>query len=131
MKKGDGAMLLIFVVLLAAALFAYAYVRGAPVPAGRRVTVSVNGQIVDILYLDKIKEPLQRVYKSAAGFNRVYVDSDGAAVVEADCPDQYCVRTGRISTPGISSICLPNRFILRISNRDNSGIDSELDGGTY
>lgn len=131
MKKGDSVMLAIFVMLLASALFAYAYLRVAPAKEGRIVTVSMNGQIIETLRLDEIEEPFRRVYKSAAGFNTVYVDKEGAAVVEADCQDQHCVRTGRISTLGVSSICLPHRFILRISDPDGSSPDSELDGGTY
>lgn len=122
-------MLVISATLLAAALFTYVYGHVAPVQAGLTATVSVNGKVVDTIYLDQIKPaaPFWGVYEGPAGFNTVYADSDGAAVAESDCPDQYCVRTGRISTQGASSVCLPHRFILRISGRDNSG----LDGGTY
>ena len=38
----------------------------------------------------------------------------GAAFVESGCPDQVCVRTGRLTSPGQSAVCLPQRIVLRI-----------------
>lgn len=121
-------MFVIFVLLLAAT-FSMCYVRrsAAPVPAGRIATVSVDGKVVDTLYIDELKEPFNRVYEIGEGFNTVYADSEGAAVIEADCRDRYCTRTGKISRPGSSSVCLPHRFVLRIIGWKQD----ELDGGTY
>lgn len=127
MKKGDRAMLAIFALLLAAALAAYAYRRAAPVPGGLVATVSINGHVVDTLSLDGTGQPVRRVYASVGGFNTVYADGNGAAVVEADCPDRLCVKSGPINRPGSSVICLPHRFILRVEGAAEDG----LDGGTY
>lgn len=120
-------MLLIFAALSAAALALFINGRVAAVPPGRIVTVTINGGIVDTLRLDEIKEPVKRVYGNAAGFNIIYADSGGAYVAEADCPDQSCVRRGRISRPGDDAVCLPHRFILRVTGSGEGG----LDGGTY
>lgn len=126
MKKGDRVMLAIFALLLAASLAAYLYRRAAPVPAGLVATVSINGHVVDTLRLDGAG-PVRRVYEACGGFNTVYADENGAAVVEADCPDHLCVKSGPINRLDSSVICLPHRFILRV---EGGGAD-ELDGGTY
>lgn len=127
MKKGDMVMLAVSAFLLAAALAGYLYRRAVPAPAGLTATVSINGRVVDTLRLDGAGLPVRRVYEAGGGFNTVYADENGAAVVEADCPDQRCVRSGPINRPGGSVICLPHRFVLRI---EGAG-DDELDGGTY
>lgn len=127
MKKGDRVMLAIFALLLAVSLAAYLYRRAAPVPAGLVATVSINGHVVDTLRLDGAGQPVRRVYEACGGFNTVYADENGVAVVEADCPDHLCVKSGPINRPGSSVICLPHRFILRV---EGGGAD-ELDGGTY
>lgn len=44
----------------------------------------------------------------------VSVDSSGARITHSDCPDQICVRTGKISEAGQSAVCVPLRAILRI-----------------
>lgn len=120
-------MLAVFALLLAASLAAYVYRRSAPAPAGLVATVSINGKVVDTLYLGDTQQPVRRVYETAGGFNTICADSGGAAVCEADCPDQHCVRAGRINKPGGSVICLPHRFILRMEGAEAGG----LDGGTY
>ena len=33
---------------------------------------------------------------------------------ESDCPDQVCVRSGKLSEIGESAACLPNEFIMKI-----------------
>lgn len=126
MRKGDRVMLAVFTLLLAASLAAYVYRRAVPARAGLVATVSINGRVVDTLYLND-EEPVKRVYRANGGFNTVLAGGGGAAVVETDCPDQLCVKTGRINRPGGSVICLPHRFVLRI---EGAGAD-ELDGGTY
>jgi len=48
---------------------------------------------------------------------------DGAiAFVEADCPNQECVHTGWLSSPGQTAACLPNRVSITISGE--SGVDA-------
>jgi len=37
-----------------------------------------------------------------------------AAFLESGCPDQVCVRTGELSRPGQSAVCLPQRIVLQI-----------------
>ncbi len=37
-----------------------------------------------------------------------------AAFLRSDCPDGVCVRTGWLTRPGQSAVCLPKRLILRI-----------------
>lgn len=38
--------------------------------------------------------------------------------IEADCPDKLCERTGWISRPGETAICLPNRIVVRIEGEN-------------
>lgn len=47
---------------------------------------------------------------------------DGSiAVVHANCPDQICVHTGRVSRAGQSIACLPNHVIIKIGTKDSPG----------
>jgi hypothetical protein len=59
-------------------------------------------------------------------------ESGRVRVTESTCPDKICVRTGWISRPGQSIVCLPNRVVVRIEGsevRDDPGPD--LDAITY
>ncbi len=45
----------------------------------------------------------------------VFEIRDGSVrMVESACPDKLCVRSGWISRPGESIVCLPNRVVLEI-----------------
>lgn len=45
--------------------------------------------------------------------------------VASDCPDQICVRTGELSRPGQSAVCLPARVSVRLE-----GQQKDYDGYT-
>ena len=48
-------------------------------------------------------------------FVTVVFAPDGARVTEANCPDQVCVRTGRLTHAGDTAICLPARISLTLT----------------
>lgn len=49
------------------------------------------------------------------------IESGAIAILDGDCPDKVCERTGYISRAGESIICLPNRVIIQIEG------ESEMD----
>ncbi len=45
----------------------------------------------------------------------IKVFNDGSvAVVESDCPDKICLKTGKIKEVGQSIVCVPNRLLIVI-----------------
>lgn len=55
------------------------------------------------------------------GTNVIRVQDGKVAVVEASCPDHYCMHRGYCSS-GSQIVCLPNRLVIRFVN------SGELDG---
>lgn len=54
------------------------------------------------------------------------IKDNQVGVLTTDCPDQTCKKTGYISRPGQSIICLPNRVAVQLAGgRDTiSGVDA-------
>lgn len=48
------------------------------------------------------------------GYNVLQISGGAAAVVEADCGDHTCVRTGAVSREGERIVCLPHKLIIHI-----------------
>jgi hypothetical protein len=47
------------------------------------------------------------------------------AIVRSDCPDQVCVKTGRIRFAGQFAACLPNNFVIVLQGRsETEGVDA-------
>lgn len=58
------------------------------------------------------------------GFNVIETDGQSVYVSEADCPDQICVRQGKISGSRESIVCLPHRLLIRLEGSKDSGLDA-------
>ena len=74
------------------------------------VTVSHNGEVIDILRLD---QDTQKTYSFEAGSNTVCIKDGKVSVIDADCSGD-CIACGKISKSGSSIICLPHGLIIKI-----------------
>lgn len=45
----------------------------------------------------------------------------------SDCPDQICVKQGKIKKQGESIICLPHKLVIRIASEEYPEVDSNVD----
>lgn len=50
----------------------------------------------------------------AESYNILQISNGAAAIVEANCGDHTCVRTGTVSREGETIVCLPHHLIVRI-----------------
>lgn len=57
---------------------------------------------------------------------RVVVQNGSVRVEEADCPNQICVRTGRIESAGSVIACVPNDVVIRVEGGQTDGIDARI-----
>lgn len=58
------------------------------------------------------------------GHNVIVLHGKTSEIQSADCPDQVCVRTGRLTRAGQVAVCLPNRVILKLTGTSTDGIDA-------
>ena len=56
---------------------------------------------------------------------QILLEPGAASFLSSDCPDQICVRTGKLTKPGEAAVCLPARVSLRIvsSQGETNGYD--------
>lgn len=89
---------------------------------GTTATIQVAGQVVEVL--DLTRDGLHPL--NVDGHVYMLEIKDGKVrILEADCPDQVCVRTGFISNHGQSIVCVPGRLIITI---DNPSVSQPVDG---
>lgn len=79
-------------------------------PAPRTVVIHADGREVACLPLD-----VDTVYAISEG-NVIEIRDGGVRMIRADCPDQICVHTGRITETGQSIVCVPHRVVVTIRN---------------
>ena len=102
MKRGD-----IVIIALIAAAVAVSSVLLLFQNEGSTVTVKQDNKIIYEGSINKDTEV-------ALSGNTVIIDGGFAYIKNANCKNEICVHTGRISKTGESIICLPNRVIVEI-----------------
>ena len=112
-------LLIIAVLLLAGLLQA---VLSAAKTAGDVAVVSVDGVIVAELPLNEDRE--LRLTPQEGTANTIIVQNGCVCVREADCPDQICVRQGKIQYAGESIVCLPHKLVVTIQGKSGDGPDA-------
>lgn len=53
-------------------------------------------------------------------------DDGCIAFIESDCPDQVCIRSGRLENAGQFAACLPNGLLLKIVTEGEEGNEPDL-----
>lgn len=97
-------------VVSAVGLF-YFFFRGE----GDTVDVSLDGKALGSYSLS---EDRTVEIKSEGGYNILVIKDGEAYVSEASCPDGICSAHKPISRDGESIICLPNKVVVSVSQRD-------------
>lgn len=116
------------IVVIAAAVFALTVVfRGISSKNGSgssNAAVFHNGEQIALLSLEK-----DGVYPFDEYLVTVEVKDGRVKISDSDCPDKICEKTGFISSPLQTIVCLPNRISVRIideKSNTNSNIDVVL-----
>ena len=73
--------------------------------------IKLNGNIIRQIELSEDKT---FVIDSENGSNVVDVKDGKIAIIEADCPDKVCVKTGAISNMGEIIACVPHKLVILI-----------------
>lgn len=82
-------------------------------PAGTVAVITHGDQVLLRQDLTDLDGEIRRTFTGDGGRRvEVLLAPDGAQVAFADCPDQICVGTGRITHAGESVLCLPARIGL-------------------
>ena len=105
-QKGDGIAVAL-VLLLALAVGVLFLPKSAE---GASVEIYHNGVLVKTVSLAAREE-----FTLSGDYTNVIEVADGkVTVLHSDCPGMDCVRSGSISVPGRSLVCLPNAVEVRI-----------------
>ncbi len=79
------------------------------------IYIRVKGNAV---YIGALAEDRKITIKATYGVVRIQIKGNRVAVVDAECPDKNCVRTGWRSHEGDSILCEPNQLVILILEND-------------
>lgn len=118
MKKHKNDILLVLAVLILGGVF-LVYTEFFR-PEGGDVIVSVDG-------VEQYALPLSEnnfvVIGDEENYNVLVISGGEAYIEEASCPDNICVKSGKVSLEGQTIVCLPNKVAISIEGGKSSGLD--------
>lgn len=107
--------------ILAVALVLFLVIRVTESEAGNWIQVTVDGAVYGTYSLteDQVIE-----VKEGDFYNRIRIEDGKAYMEEANCPDGYCERQGKISGGAQTIVCLPHKLVVEVLEADDTSRDS-------
>lgn len=88
---------------------------------GQTVNIIQNGKILYTVNLEQAENQIIEVeYQNRK--NSICIENHEIFISKADCPDNICIKTGKLSDYPI--VCLPNKLVITFAENDN--IDAEV-----
>ena len=113
--------ILISGVILIACIFFFLYQQQKQ-EQGVFVEVTRKGEQIKKLSLDQ--EGSYQIEGENQGYNEIVIQSGKVYIGHTNCPNQDCVRQGKINEVGEQIICLPHQVVIEITGeRKESGVD--------
>lgn len=119
MKRND---IVLIIIGLVAAVAAWMLINGPQkgITEGE-VVVYKDGDVFRVLPLNT--DETISIQDENGNMNVVGVQGGKAAMLEANCPDQVCVRTRPAEKDGQSVVCLPNKVVVEVRSKKKDIID--------
>ena len=107
--------------ILAVAIVLFLVMRVTGSESGNRIQVTVDGAVYGIYSLTE-----NQVIEVKEGdfYNRIRIEDGKAYMEEANCPDGYCERQGKISGGAQTIVCLPHKLVVEVLEADDTSRDS-------
>ena len=117
-------LIVIFLVLLIVGISAALFLQYS-VQYGTVAEISIDGETVETLDLNAVTAPY--TLKVGEG-NTVLVEHGAISMHSANCPDQLCVKQGKITGGVYPIVCLPNRVTVKIISESAEEPDVVIGG---
>lgn len=126
MKLTKGDKVLIIVLIIFSLLFAYYMATVNKNLEKKYVSIQINGEEINTIEFSKDIIGEKYVLETEFGRNVLKFGDGEVKIIEASCPDQLCVKQGKIGQVGQLIVCLPNRLVVEIkaNNAGNDDIDN-------
>jgi len=85
---------------------------------GTYAEVTLDGKPYKKILLSEHRGEEKIDVKTKYGYNIIEIKDQSIGIIDADCPDKICIKSGFISKPGQISVCLPHKLMIEIKGND-------------
>lgn len=81
------------------------------------VEVVQDGEVIYTFDLNTEPDRSIIIESSDGSSNTVTIENGEIFISSAECPDKTCVNMGKLKSEGMPIVCLPNRLVIRFSDK--------------
>ena len=116
-------VILIIVILIFSLFLYFIYYEYGKNKEGKQVVITLNGKEYGRYSLNENK-----IFEvKSNGFNKIEIKDGKVYVIDANCPDKYCINHDGISKKGESIVCLPHKLVVEISDDEIDSKSNDID----
>lgn len=112
MRKNDFWLILVLAVLALGSWFLF---HSRTADRDKVLVVQKDQQVIQRIELKKVTSETKLIIPVDHGELVVAYDREGGQVVSSPCPDQVCVRQGKITRSGQTIACVPEKVLLTLT----------------
>lgn len=80
---------------------------------GAAAEIVQDGKVIRRIEPGKVSEKEIMTVTYGPHENQIEIGPDGIRMLSSDCPDQICVRAGKLREDGLPIVCLPHRLVIQ------------------
>ena len=86
---------------------------------GTYAEVTLDGKPYKKILLSEHRGEEQIDIKTEYGYNIIEINDASIRIIDADCRDKICIKSGFISKPSEILVCLPHKLMVEIKSNDD------------
>ena len=119
--KSLDIVVIVVIILITLGSSAVPFINSRKSVDNKYVEIQVKGKLFKRLPLDNNRD--ERIpIKTDLGENLIEIKDGKVRILDADCPDQICIKDGSVKNPGSILVCLPHKVVVQIKG-DNTDAD--------
>ena len=88
-------------------------------PHGQTVQIIQNGNILYTIDLKSYDDKTIEVEYHGSR-NTIQIKNHHISVIDAECPDQTCMKMGELKSSAAPIVCLPNKLVIKFAESDET-----------
>jgi len=116
MKKGDLILIVSILIVIGAGFLYLNYFRDNGNGANKIAEIFQNEKLLRQIDLNKVSKSVD-IILTGKYRNVIRVENGRIRFLEANCPDQVCVKTGWLQNNGDIAVCLPDHAVIKITGK--------------
>lgn len=121
MKKGNLIIVSLATILLLGSITTLVIMSHTTSSTDATAIVSLDGKTIKTLPLNPQDDPITfTIEDGKGGYNSIHIEDGKIGIIDTNCPDKLCIKTGFIANSALPIVCLPHALTIQVKDHISS-----------